>query len=89
MPLPFFYYTDKFIGGKPLVDYWRLKLTALNLRSWIVNLGVTLLLVGLLVVVFFLFEPNITNKTSTDISFMLLGLSIQLVGLACIIIGRK
>ena len=58
-------------------------------RYWIIDIGVTFLIAGLLLVIFFLVEPSIYNKTGTDLGFMLLGLSIQLLGLACVIIGKK
>ncbi len=66
-----------------------MELNATIPRSWVFDAGITLTVVGLLVVVFFLLEPSIFNKTISDVSFMLLGISVQLLGLALVIVGRK
>ncbi len=65
-----------------------IELNGSNLRSWATNLGVTLLVIGFILVVFFLFEPTTFNKTATDVGFICLGLSIQLLGVGFIIIGK-
>jgi hypothetical protein len=42
-----------------------------------------------LIIFFSVFEPVTYNKTLNDISFMLFGLSVQLLGLGLVIIGKK
>jgi ABC-type Fe3+ transport system permease subunit len=65
------------------------ELSASNSKSLAINFGLALLAVGLLIVVFSVFEPVTYNKNLEDIGFMLLGLSVQLLGLGLIIIGKK
>ncbi len=66
-----------------------IELNGFNLRSWATNLGVTLLIIGFILVVFFLFEPTSFNKTATDVGFICLGLSVQLLGVGFLIIGKE
>ncbi len=60
-----------------------------NFKSFATDLGLVLLIVGFALLAFSLFEPSIYNKTLTDVGFMLLGLSIQLIGLALLIAGKE
>jgi hypothetical protein len=66
-----------------------IELNASKSGSFATDFGLTLLVAGLVLIVAAVLEPYTSNKTLTDIGYMLIGLSIQLLGLALVIIGKK
>jgi len=60
-----------------------------SFAAFATDFGLSLLVVGLVVMVVAVFEPSTSNKTLTDKGYMLIGLSIQLLGLTLVIVGKE